>query len=125
MAIHHHFPGDQAHIQAQRFAEQRLHRGRMQGTKHQRGGGAMAYQLVNKKLRYLLGVLRIGKLALHREGVGGEPLQQLFAKGADHLGLRIVDVGIDKPGSSSLPAGRHSPSADAERLRPPAMAAAR
>lgn len=63
----------------------------------------MANQLVNKKLRYLLRVIRIGKLALHQEGVGGEPLQQLFTKGADHFSLRIVNVGIDKPGSSSLP----------------------
>ena len=74
----------------------------MQGTKHQRGGGAMAYQLIYKKLRYLLGILRIGKLALHREGVSGKPLQQLFAKGADHLGLRIVDVGIDEPRQQQL-----------------------
>ncbi len=74
----------------------------MQGTKHQRGGGAMAYQLIYKKLRYLLGILRIGKLALHREGVGGEPLKQLFAKGADHLGLRIVNVGINEPRQQQL-----------------------
>lgn len=62
----------------------------------------MAYQLIYKKLRYLTGILRIGKLALHREGVGGEPLQQLFAKGADHLGLRIVNVGIDKTRQQQL-----------------------
>ena len=62
----------------------------------------MAYQLIYKKLRYLLGILRIGKLALHREGVGGEPLQQLFAKGADHLGLRIVNVGINEPRQQQL-----------------------
>ncbi len=74
----------------------------MQGTKHQRGGGAMAYQLIYKKLRYLLGILRIGKLALHREGVGGEPLKQLFAKGADHLGLRKVNVGINEPRQQQL-----------------------
>lgn len=55
-----------------------------------------------QKLRYLTGILRIGKLALHREGVGGEPLQQLFAKGADHLGLRIVNVGINEPRQQQL-----------------------
>ena len=69
----------------------------MQRTKNQCGGGAVAQQLVDKKLRDLRGVVGIGKLALHGKGISGEPLQQLLAKCADHLGLRIVDVGIDKP----------------------------
>ena len=76
----------------------------MQRTKDQRGGGAVAQQLVDKKLRDLRGVVGIGKLALHRKGIGGEPLQQLLAKCANHLGLRIVDVGIDKARQQQLTA---------------------
>ena len=42
VAIHHHFPGEQAHIQAQRFVKQGIDRLRMQRTKNQRGSGAVA-----------------------------------------------------------------------------------
>ena len=98
VSVHHHLSGDKAHVQAQGFGKQRLDRFRMQRAKHQRGGGAVAHQLLNEKFGDLFRVGFIGKLALHREGVGGQPLQQLFAKGADHLRLRIMDVGVDKTG---------------------------
>ena len=96
--VHHYFSGDKAHVQAQGLGKQRLDRFRMQRAKHQRGGGAVAHKLLNEKFGDLFRVGLIGKLALHREGVGGQPLQQLFAKGADHLRLRVMDVGVDKTG---------------------------
>ena len=76
----------------------------MQRAEHQRGGGAIAHQLVNEKFGDLFRVGFIGKLALHREGIGGQPLQQLLAKGADHLRLRIMHMGIDKTGQQQLAA---------------------
>ena len=39
----------------------------------------------------------IGKLLLFDEGIILQPVEQLRAVGADHLGLRIVNVGVDKP----------------------------
>ena len=98
VAVHHHFTGEQTHIQPQGFGKQRIDRFGMQGTKHQRGGGAVAQQLVDKELRDLCGILFITKLTLHRKGVGGQPLQQLLAEGANHLSLRIMHVRIDKTG---------------------------
>ena len=98
VSVHHHLSGDKAHIEAQGFGKQRFDRFRMQRAKHQRGGGAVAHKLLNEKFGDLFRVGLIGKLALHREGVGGQPLQQLFAKGADHLRLRVMDVGVDKTG---------------------------
>ncbi len=62
MAIHHHFPGDQAHIEAQRLLNNASTGCRMQGYKHQRGGGAMAYQLIYKNCA-ISWHTRIGKLA--------------------------------------------------------------
>ncbi len=55
-----------------------------------------------QKLRYLWAYSASAN-GSHREGVGGEPLQQLFAKGADHLGLRIVNVGINEPRQAAIP----------------------
>jgi hypothetical protein len=100
--VHHHFPGNQPHVEAQCLGKQRIDRFGMQGAKHQRCGCAVADQLVNEKFRDLLRVGLIGKLALHREGVGGQPLQQLFAKCAYHLRLGVMDVGIDKTGQQQL-----------------------
>ena len=40
----------------------------------------------------------IGKFLLFDEGVVGKPVEQLRAVGADHLSLRIMDVGVDETG---------------------------
>ena len=40
----------------------------------------------------------IGEFLLLDEGVVVEPVEQLRAVGSDHLGLRIVDVGVDEAG---------------------------
>ena len=42
---------------------------------------------------------RVFELAFTGEGVGVEPVEQLFAIRADHAGLRQMDVGVDEPGS--------------------------
>ena len=39
----------------------------------------------------------IGKFLLFDERIIVQPVEQLRAVGADHLGLRIVNVGVDKP----------------------------
>ena len=104
VAIHHHLSGQQTHIQTQRFAKQRIHRLRMQGTKYQRGSGAVAEQLAHKKARDLCGIVGIGKLAFDGKSIGGQPLKQLFAESPDHFRLRIVDVGIDKARQQQLTA---------------------
>ena len=40
----------------------------------------------------------IGEFLLLDEGIVVEPVEQLRAVGADHLGLRIVDMGVDEAG---------------------------
>ena len=40
----------------------------------------------------------IGKLLLFDEGVVVQPVEELRAVGADDLGLRIMDVGVDEAG---------------------------
>ena len=40
----------------------------------------------------------IGEFLLFDKGVVVQPVEQLRAVGADHLGLRIVDVGVDETG---------------------------
>ena len=40
----------------------------------------------------------IGEFLLLDEGVVMKPVEQLRAVGSDHLGLRIVDVGVDEAG---------------------------
>ena len=104
VAIHHHFARDQSHIQLLRGAEQRVDRLLMHGAEHQRGGGAVRQQLVQEERRHFCRVIGTVILALHREGILVEPLQQLFAKGADHLGLRIMNMGIDKAGHDQFTA---------------------
>ena len=66
------------------------------------GGGAVAQQLVEEERRDPRGVGRVLELLLLDEGVFLQPFQQLRAVGADHLGLRVVDVGVDQPGQDEL-----------------------
>ncbi|MNV72421.1 hypothetical protein D3C71_1655070 [compost metagenome] len=41
-------------------------------------------------------MLFAAKLAFYREGIVFQPGQQLLAIGADHFGLRVVNMGVDK-----------------------------
>ncbi|MNO91496.1 hypothetical protein D3C76_830420 [compost metagenome] len=68
----------------------------MHAAEHQGGGGAVAQQFLEEDLRHLVGVALVGELLFAGEGVGVQPVQQLFAVGADHAGLREVDVGVDE-----------------------------
>jgi hypothetical protein len=67
-----------------------------------------------KEARDAGGVRRIGELLLLDEGVPVQPFDKLRAVGRDHLGLRVVDVGIDQAGQDHAvrvvvdrSAGRH------------------
>ena len=82
--------------------KQRVDRLRMHGAEHQRGRGAVLQQLLHKKLRNFLRIGRIGKLHFSRKGIGVEPFQQLFAVSADHLGLRKMNMGVDKARNNQL-----------------------
>ncbi len=68
----------------------------MHAAEHQRGGGAVAQQFLDENVGDFVGVGFVAELAFAREGVGVEPVQQLFAVGTDHAGLRQVDVGVDE-----------------------------
>ena len=52
--------------------------------------------------RHCPGVRAIGESLLGGEGVGVQPLQELRAPGRHHVGLRVVDVGVDEPGRDEL-----------------------
>ncbi len=97
VAVHHHLAGNQAQVQALGFLEQSIDRFRVHAAEHQGGGGAVAQQFLEENLRHLVGVALVGELLFAREGVGVQPVQQLFAVGADHAGLREVDMGVDEP----------------------------
>lgn len=71
----------------------------MHAAEHQGGGGAVAQQFLDKDIRDFFGVCLVGELAFAREGIGVQPIQQLFAVGTDHAGLRQVDMGVDQAGS--------------------------
>ncbi|MNI33083.1 hypothetical protein D3C73_870110 [compost metagenome] len=98
VAVHHHLAGDHPQVELLGRFEERVHRLRVHAAEHQRGGGAVAQQFLDENVRDLVGVGLVGELAFAREGVGVEPVQQLLAVGADHAGLRQVDVGVDEAG---------------------------
>ena len=96
VAVHHHLAGDHAQVEFFGGLEECLHRLRMHAAEHQRSGGAVAQQFLDENLRDVLGMGLVGELALAGEGVGVEPVQQLFAISADHAGLRQVDMRVDQ-----------------------------
>ncbi len=98
VAVHHHLAGDQAQVQAPGGLEQRFHRLPVHAAEDQRGGGAVAQQFLQEDLGDLVGMGLVTELALGGEGIGVQPVQQLFAVGGDHPGLREMDVGIDEAG---------------------------
>ncbi len=106
VAVHHHLAGDQAQVQAPGGLEQRFHRLPVHAAEDQRGGGAVAQQFLQEDLGDLVGMGLVAELALGGEGIGVQPVQQLFAVGGDHPGLREMDVGIDEAGVIS--ASRYS-----------------
>ncbi|VVO89709.1 hypothetical protein PS732_05318 [Pseudomonas fluorescens] len=68
----------------------------MNAAEHQRRGGAVAQQFLDENISHFIGVRLVAELTFAREGVSVEPVEQLFAVGADHAGLWQVDVGVDK-----------------------------
>src|SRR5580692_7543127 len=62
-----------------------------------RGGGAVAGELVEKERGVARGMYRIGEFLFLDEGVFLQPFEQLRAVRSDHLGLRIMDVRVDEP----------------------------
>ncbi len=98
VAVHQYLAGD--HPQVALFAgiEEGVHRFLVHTAEHQRGGGAVAQQFLEKHLGDFAGVRGVAEGALGGEGVGIEPVQQLLAVGSDHAGLRIVDMGVDETG---------------------------
>jgi hypothetical protein len=104
VAVHQDLPGD--HAQVARFAglEKRVHRFLVHGAVDHRGGGPAAQQLVEEELGDLAPVRRIGEPALGREGVALQPGQQARRRRGDHVGLREMQVGVDKAGHDQLAA---------------------
>ena len=112
--VHHHLAGDHARAAALGLGEECFDRGRMGRAVDSCRGGAVAQKLVQKEAGDAGGVRRIGELLLFDEGVPVQPLEELRAVGRDHLGLRIVDVGIYQAGQDHAvrividgSAGRH------------------
>ena len=68
----------------------------MHRAEHQRGGGAVADELVAEHARGVAGDRFVGEGLLGDVGVVVEPVEQLLALRADDAGLHIVDVGVDK-----------------------------
>eukprot|EP01032_Pedospumella_encystans_P022488 gene22488-25482_t len=66
--------------------------------------GNNAQQLVEEELGGGGGVRRVLELALGREGVGVQPGQQAGRRRGDHVGLRIVHMGVDEAGRDHLAA---------------------
>ena len=69
----------------------------MHRAEYQRGGGAVAQELVAKDARGLARHCLVGEGLLGDEGVGFEPLEQLTALRADDAGLHVVDMRVDEP----------------------------
>ena len=93
----------------------------MHGAVDHRGGGPAAQQLVEEELGHFARVRRVAELALGREGIGFEPRQQAGRGRGDHVGLRVMQVGVDEAGHDQLAAvvvhGRRRPAASAASVR--------
>lgn len=96
VAVHHHLAGDHPRVEAGRLLEEGVHRLRMHGAIDHGRGGAAAQQFAQEHAGHALRVRRVGKLLLGHEGVLVEPFEQLLAVRGHHLGLRIVDMGVDE-----------------------------
>ena len=70
----------------------------MHRAEHQRGGRAVAQQLVAEDARGLARDRLVGEGLLGDEGVVVEPVEQLLALRADDAGLHVVDVRVDEAG---------------------------
>ena len=68
----------------------------MRGREGQRGGHAVAQQLVEEHLGHLARMRRRRRSGLVREGVVLQPGQQAFGWRADDVGLREMDVHVDE-----------------------------
>ena len=97
VAVHHHLAGDHAHGTRLRLGEERVDGARMHGAIDHRGRGARADELVEKERGDPRAMLGIGESLFFDESVIIEPVEQLRAVGAGHLGLRIMDVRVDEP----------------------------
>ncbi len=76
--------------------EECVNRGGVDGAIHHGGGGAAAQQFVHKKTGDIARVSGVGKLPLGRVRVSLQPRQQAGRRRGDHVGLRVVEMGVDE-----------------------------
>ena len=96
VAIHQDLAGDHQGAVAVRFLEERVDRLRMDRAVHGGRRRPGPQQFAEEQRRDGLRMCLVGELPLRDEGVFVQPREQLFAIGADHLHLRIMDVGVDE-----------------------------
>jgi hypothetical protein len=96
VAVHHRLADDSAESAALRLFEKDVCGLGVNGREDQRRERAVTQQLVVKRARDFARVGRVFELALGREGVALEPLEQVPAIRADHLDLRRVQVRVDE-----------------------------
>ena len=98
VAVLQHFAGDHAQTAFIGLGHEHVDRFRVSGGKAQRGGHAVAHQLVQKKCTHFTRVGRVGELFFVRKGVVRQPGQQALGWRTDDIGLRVVGMQIDKAG---------------------------
>ncbi len=96
VAVHHHLAGDHARAAVLGCGEERIDRLRMDRAIDHRGRGAGTEQFVEKEFSDPGAMRGIGEFLLLDEGIVVEPVEQLRAVGADHLGLGIMDMRVDE-----------------------------
>ena len=101
VAVLQHFARDHAQAALLRFLHEHIDRRRVRGGKAQCGGHAVAHEFVQKEAGDLVRVSGVVKLLFMRKGVVLQPGQQAVGGRADHIGLRVMDVQIDKAGGDA------------------------
>ncbi len=96
--IHQYLARHDPHVSRQRCLEQGIDRLGMDGGEDQRAGGTVPQQLIEKETRHRVGMAAIRKGCLGRKDVPFEPFEQLPAISSDPVGLRIMDMRVDKAG---------------------------
>ena len=96
--VHHRLAGDHAGAAPLGRGEECVDRLRMDRAIDHGGGRAAADELVEKELGNPRAMTGIDEFLLFDKRIVVQPVEQLRAVGADDLGLRIMDVGVDEPG---------------------------